>query len=477
MAVTRTLLPLTGAQRALHDAVGRFAPVPVGEVVGLFTLAAPVTDAALAAAIDRLVARHAALRWRLVETAAGPRLTEHSAVGPRLRSVRLSAGDRVAVDGVVGAEVRQRGDTTRAPMARFVSISGGETRLLAVRLDHRCADFPTLDLIARFLEAELGGTIPAPPVADDAAVQAARAAAEEAHARSASGAADRAFWARHLGGVRGPTDVSGLADGAERGVAASGWRRGEGALYRADPGVPAGRLRAAARTMGMTPCAFVFGLLARFVATRRGQTAAGAPVAGPVVLGATFDRRVGRAARGAFGYHMAALPVVVHGADDADPAAALRAAGQALHAVSAHARLAPSAVQATAGVDWHGPPFRLLFNYVRFERRFGLPAPQGWRALTGLYRPAAALPAGCLQAVMLTVEESADRVETLWQIDHDAMAPGSALALAAAFAAFVRDAVSERPGAAVGSSAAGQAPLATPSATARPDGMTETVEI
>lgn len=136
---------------------------------------------ALRAALDRIVARHDALRSTFVE-----------AGGELLQRVHASMPlDLVASDALFPAS-EQLFDLRTGPLIRFrfLSESAGQPPRLALAADHLCLDGQSLTMLIQEIATELQGKLPARP-SSSAAHLAGQAHIDLAGAR---GAAARQFW-------------------------------------------------------------------------------------------------------------------------------------------------------------------------------------------------------------------------------------------------------------------------------------------
>jgi hypothetical protein len=221
-------------------------------------------DDALAAAVDRVVARHAMLRSVFAPGDTGF-LVGPAPERPRLarQSWPIASGDTAAVAERLDAASRRRPDLWQGPLADFelVTLADGP-RLLLVHLDHYVADRYSVDIVLRDIrqayESVRGGREPAAP--SDAATFCDFSAWQWSLLESPAGDALRTFWAGYLAGAAPSVD---LAPGTP---VRSGYD-GESLLQPLT--VAQGRLvAAAARARRVTPFTYWLTCLTAVVAAR-----------------------------------------------------------------------------------------------------------------------------------------------------------------------------------------------------------------
>jgi len=154
--------PLSPGQRALwflHQMAPRSSAYNVAFAVRFLS---PVDEAALAAACQRLVDRHPALRTTFPETAVGP-VRRVAARAPVVFTVIDAAGFAAESERRLSALAAAPFDVERGPLARFVLVRGAAPALL-LAAHHLVVDLWSLVLLLEDLRLLAAGA-PAPAVA------------------------------------------------------------------------------------------------------------------------------------------------------------------------------------------------------------------------------------------------------------------------------------------------------------------------
>ncbi|GAA1459847.1 non-ribosomal peptide synthetase [Williamsia maris] len=239
-----------------------------------------------AAAIDAVVARHAALRARFATTSSGAlvqvveshsSIESHSPVHVEQVDLRSDADPAASADTWAVQALARPFDLDAAPPIRFalLSVSDTEHRLVQT-MHHALADGWSYPLMfADLLSAYRSGAASLPPVAVDLADHVAAV-----HRGDIDDA--RAVWTEALSGVDGPTSIAEhLPPSAMTTVAATGHRDVSTTLSEDATGA----LIAAARTRGVTVGAVVHAAWALVLGRMTGTDS--------VVFGSTVSGRAG----------------------------------------------------------------------------------------------------------------------------------------------------------------------------------------
>ncbi|WP_079178331.1 type I polyketide synthase [Streptomyces mangrovisoli] len=404
--------------------------------VGLaFGLAAPTTPEALGAAVDRLTARHAALRTAVVTGAEGGRLLRVDREPARSPLRCTTLGQHAALDPAdrLRALLEPPFDLTESPLWRFELLDAAERgQILLLGAHHAVSDLQSLLLVAGELDTELSGT----PL-DGTRTN------RDIHLLAAAQPAD--------GGPRAGADPEWREafQGSERLELTLARPRPDSRSYRAGSvtvTIPDGlmdRVAATASRLAVTPAAFCLGTLTVLLARARDRER--------FVLAVPVDTRIHADAYDAVGFFGVPVPFPARADADERVEDVLLRTDERLRRVVAKGAVFTDALAALAGQGLHraaAPLVEVYFNYVRAAGRLAalevLPAGTGWSDLDLMItmtpdagrirldhnldilddRSVTALAEDFLRLLDRTAEDPA----------HPVRAPRAALALAATFA-------------------------------------------
>jgi FkbH-like protein len=319
----------------------------VGLAVRLTT---PTTREALTGILDRLAARHAALRTAVVTGADG---------GPQLRvDRRLPAPPLRWTDGTdVDAAERLRllleppFDLATPPLWRFeLNDAGPRGQILVFGAHHAVSDLQSLLLVAAEIDAELSG------VALDGTVT--------------NRDVDLLIEAQQSAGHGPGDDWRAAFEGSERLDLTLARPRPETRSYRSGSvtvTVPDGlmeRVSAAASTLGVTPAAFCLGTLTVLLARKRERER--------FVLAVPVDTRIHADAPDAVGFFGVPVPFPAGAAADERVADVLVRTDERLRQILAKGAMFSDVLATLARQGLHranAPLVEVYFNYVRFSGR------------------------------------------------------------------------------------------------------------
>ncbi|MFG3351111.1 SDR family NAD(P)-dependent oxidoreductase [Streptomyces sp. NPDC048001] len=407
-------------------------------------LLAPVTREALAAALDRLAARHAALRTAVVAgggaeadgNAGNSRNGGNGGGGWRLRVDRAPGGPLLRWTGVRPGEEpadpagRLRAlleppfDLARPPLWRFELLDGGEQgQILVFGAHHAVSDLQSLLLVAAELDAELSGTV-LPGEVTNRDIELLIEAQQSGGAPDAGTRARDAAWREAFEGSGRLDLVPPDARPATRSYRA-------GSVSVPLPEGLMDRVSAAAGSLAVTPAAFCLGVLTVLLARRRNRER--------FVLAVPVDTRVHADAYEAVGFFGVPVPFPAQAGPAEAVADVLRRTDARLEQVlgKGTAFTDTLATLARQGLYRENAPLvEVYFNYVRsaargLSRMEVLPAGTGWSDLD----------------LMVTMTPDAGRV----RLDHnlDILDEGAVSALAGQFLELL-DEAARHPAAPVG---------------------------
>ncbi len=349
-------LPLSFGQRQLW-LLEQLAPgLPLYNLAAAVELAGSLDGAALAAAVHGVLARHAALRTRLVTEAGEPRQIEGEIAGeapprplPTVDLMALSPERREAEAAALReAEAARPFDLARGPLLRAALLRLAPRRhLLLLALHHVASDGWSVGILVRELAAlyvaYAAGTegrpaaLPALPVqyADYAVYQRRRLAGERL-------AELVAYWRGRLADPPPPLPLP--LDRPRPAVRA--WRGGR--RSRPLPAAPLAALSALAQAAGATPFMALLAVFAALLLRHAGET--------DVVVGAPIASRERPEVEGLIGYFVNTLALRLDLAGDPPFEELLARVRDAALAAFAHREL----------------PFELLVEELRPERDLAL---------------------------------------------------------------------------------------------------------
>ncbi|MEV7689810.1 SDR family NAD(P)-dependent oxidoreductase [Streptomyces bungoensis] len=369
-------------------------------------LTAPATRAALTGILDRLAARHAALRTAVVPGPDG---------GRQLRVDRRPPGPLLRWSEDTGADAAERlrllleppFDLAAGPLWRFeLADGGGRGRLLVFGAHHAVADLQSLLLVAAEIDTELSGTVlDGQPTNRDIDLLI------EAQKGDGGGPGD---------------DWRAAFEGSERLDLTLARPRPDTRSYRAGSvtlALPDGlteRVSAAASALSVTPAAFCLGTLTVLLARKRQRER--------FVLAVPVDTRVHADAHGAVGFFGVPVPFPAQAAAGERVAEVLARTDHRLRQVLAKGAMFSDVLATLARQGLHRPNAPLVevyFNYVRFAGRL---------------RNLEVLPAGAGHTdldLMVTMTPDAGTV----RLDHnlDILDAGTATALGEEFLQLLAD--------------------------------------
>ncbi|MEU6547769.1 SDR family NAD(P)-dependent oxidoreductase [Streptomyces sp. NPDC046859] len=249
---------------ATRDVVRLLRSAPPGmpeaaHAVGLAVrLTAPVTRATLTGVVDRLVARHAALRTAVTDPDGGGRVlrVRRDLAATPLRWTVVPDDTEPDAEGGLRALLEPPFDLATAPLWRFELLDGGERgQILVYGAHHAVSDLQSLLLVASEIDAELTTG----PLGDTLTN---REAHQLIEAQRADGPGGTDEWQETF---RGSARLD-LALSRPRPTTRT-YRAGSVTLPIPD-GLPA-RIAAAAGALAVTPAAFCLGVLTVLLARRR----------------------------------------------------------------------------------------------------------------------------------------------------------------------------------------------------------------
>ncbi|MPY34602.1 SDR family NAD(P)-dependent oxidoreductase, partial [Streptomyces adustus] len=334
-------------------------------------LTAPTTEQTLTGILDRLAARHAALRTAIVTAAEGGRLLRVDRE-PDRPLLRWTAADGTH-DGTHDAADRLRAlleppfDLTGTPLWRFELLDGGAAgQTLLFGAHHAVSDLQSLLLVAAEIDAELCGTVLDGTVTNrdiDLLVEAQRPGGEGIGAD----------WPQAFHG----SERLDLAHAAPRPPTRS-YRAGSVTLTLPDGLLQ--RVTAAASRLAVTPAAFCLGVLTVLLARKRRRER--------FVLAVPVDTRIHADAYDAVGFYgiPVPFPAEARAADTVEEV--LRRTDERLRRILAKGAVFSDVLPTLARQGLHRPDAPLVevyFNYVRSTGRLGrlevLPAGTGYSDL------------------------------------------------------------------------------------------------
>ncbi|MGX1971327.1 SDR family NAD(P)-dependent oxidoreductase [Streptomyces kronopolitis] len=319
--------------------------------VGLaLRLNSPVSKETLGGLLDRLAARHAALRTAIVTGADGTRQlrVDRATPAPLLRwteDPNPDAAERLRL------LMQQPFTLSEAPLWRFELIDGGiGGQVLVFGAHHVVSDLQSLLLVAAEIDAELSGTpLDATPTNRDIALL-----------------AD----AQRSGGDGSDDDWRAAFQGSERLDLALNRPRPRTRTFRSGSvtvTLPDGlmeRVSASASTLGVTPAAFCLGTLTVLLARKRERER--------FVLAVPVDTRIHADAEGAVGFFGIPVPFPAQAEATEEVADVLRRTDARLKRILAKGAMFSDVLATLARQGLQRPNAPLVecyFNYVRFSRR------------------------------------------------------------------------------------------------------------
>ncbi|MFG2793350.1 SDR family NAD(P)-dependent oxidoreductase [Streptomyces sp. NPDC048419] len=329
-------------------------------------LTAPTTRETLTAILDRLVARHAALRTAIVTGSEGgwQLLVDREAAEPLLRWT-TAEGEVDAADGLRRL-LEPAFDLAGAPLWRFELVDGGARgQILVFGAHHAVSDLQSLLLVAGEIDAELSGT----PLGDAVTN---RDIALLVEAQQSGPGAD-AEWREAFNG----SERLDLTLARPR-PATRSYRAGSVTVPLPDGLME--RVSAAASSLAITPAAFCLGTLTVLLARMRERER--------FVLAVPVDTRVHADAFDAVGFFGVPVPFPAEARADEAVGEVLRRTDRRLQQVLAKGAMFSDVLATLARQGLHRPNAPLVevyFNYVRSSRRLTrmevLPAGTGYSDL------------------------------------------------------------------------------------------------
>ncbi|MGW6258997.1 SDR family NAD(P)-dependent oxidoreductase [Streptomyces sp. NPDC055085] len=318
--------------------------------VGLaLRLGTPVTKEWLCDILDRLSARHAALRTAIVTGAGGTRQlrVDCKPSTPLLlwtKEPRPDATERLQL------LLEQPFDFTESPLWRFELVDGGsEGQVLVFGAHHVVSDLQSLLLVAAEIDAELSGTVlDATPTNRDIALL--------VDTQQGSGSASEDWQAEF--------------EGCERLDLAANRPRPHPRSYRCGSvtvPLPHGlmeRVSSSARRLAVTPAAFCLGTLTVLLARARERE--------KFVLAVPVDTRIHANAESAVGFFGIPVPFPAQAKATEKIADVLHRTDSRLERVLARGAMFSDVLATLARQGLHrtnGPLIEVYFNYVRFSRK------------------------------------------------------------------------------------------------------------
>ncbi|MFJ9107143.1 MupA/Atu3671 family FMN-dependent luciferase-like monooxygenase [Streptomyces sp. NPDC102283] len=347
--VPDTVAPATSAQRRLWLAARLLENPAAYNETGAVRLRGPLDVAALRAAVDGLVERHAGLRtvFRAEEAGVVQVVRNGLRIPLTVTDARGQDADR-AIGALLAEESGRSYDLAAGPLftPRLLRLAEDD-HVLVLGTHHIITDAHSAALIAGDLrELYTAARAGRPPVFE-------RPAGTTVEAPEPSGdAADLAWWREALGD-RPPVLV--LPTDRPRGRRVAG--RG-GAVARTVGRERADRLREWSGQQGVTLFATLCTAWQLVLRRRSGQDA--------FLLGTTFGRRPAATAD-TVGFHVALLPLPLSATDATPPPEAVRATGRALFAADEHSGVDLDALLAAVHPD-PGNPRPLVTVSVDLDR-------------------------------------------------------------------------------------------------------------
>ncbi|MFE9674246.1 SDR family NAD(P)-dependent oxidoreductase [Streptomyces sp. NPDC006259] len=334
----------------------------VGLAVRLTT---PVGRETLTAIVDRLAARHAALRTAVRTGTDGRRLHVTREVEPLLRWTPVpddpDAAERLRT------LLEPEFDLATAPLWRFELLDGGaQGQILVFGAHHAVSDLQSLLLVAGEIDAELSGT----PLGADPTNRDVHLLVE----------------AQQSGEGTATDDWREAFDGSERLDLTLSSPRPAQRSYRAGSvtvTLPDGlmdRVTAAASGLAVTPAAFCLGTLTVLLARKRQRER--------FVLAVPVDTRIHADAFDAVGFYGVPVPFPAEARTGEPVADVLRRTGSRMERLLARGAMFSDVLATLARQGLHragAPLVEVYFNYVRYGGRLGhldvLPAGTGYSDL------------------------------------------------------------------------------------------------
>ncbi|MET8244301.1 SDR family NAD(P)-dependent oxidoreductase, partial [Streptomyces sp. NPDC005202] len=329
-------------------------------------LTTPTTRETLTGILDRLVARHAALRTAIVTGSEGGRQlrVDREVAGPVLRWTtaegELDAADRLR------ELLEPPFDLGRAPLWRFELVDGGPRgQILVFGAHHAVSDLQSLLLVAGEIDAELSGT----PLVGAVTNRDVHLLVEAQQGGEGAGAE----WREHFhGSERLDLEL------ARPRPAARSYRAGSVTVT-----IPDGlmeRMSAAASRLAITPAAFCLGTLTVLLARKRERER--------FVLAVPVDTRIHADAYDAVGFFGVPVPFPAEARAGEPVAEVLRRTDGRLQRVLAKGATFSDVLATLARQGLHrenAPLVEVYFNYVRSSHRLTqlevLPAGTGYSDL------------------------------------------------------------------------------------------------
>ncbi|MFJ4923842.1 SDR family NAD(P)-dependent oxidoreductase [Streptomyces sp. NPDC088725] len=361
------LFPATRDVVRLLRTAQQGVPDPAHAIGLALRLPEPATRERLTGIVDRLAARHAALRTAVVTEDRALRV-DRELPGPLLRWTPARAADPEAeAADRLRALLEPRFDLTAPSLWRFELLDyGPDGQILVFGAHHVVSDLQSLLLVTGELDAELSGTrLPAEVTNRDAALL---LRSQEAGREPAD-----ADWSAAFDGVR-RLDLTLAAPRPER----RSYRAGSVTLS-----MPAGlmdRVTARASALAITPAAFCLGTLTVLLARRRERER--------FVLAVPVDTRIHVDAPGALGFFGVPVPfpAEAHPAERVEDV--LRRTDSRLEKVLEKGAMFSDTLAELAAQGLHranAPLVEVYFNYVRSAPPAGgvevLPAGTGYSDL------------------------------------------------------------------------------------------------
>lgn len=210
---TRRTIPASPGQQALWH-LHRLAPSSAAyTIAGAAHILSPVDARALARAVDRLVARHPALRTTLPVEESGPVQAVGDGTGVGLESVDATAWPQAELADRLAELLFRPFDLERGPLFRIglLDRGAGERPVLALSMHHAVGDLWSLAVLLRELGTAYGAAAegrdpaedlpPSPPAYGDWVLR------ERERFQGRDGDRLRTFWLERLGAGPGPLDL------------------------------------------------------------------------------------------------------------------------------------------------------------------------------------------------------------------------------------------------------------------------------
>ncbi|MDO0911616.1 SDR family NAD(P)-dependent oxidoreductase [Streptomyces sp. DT2A-34] len=332
-------------------------------------LTTPTTGDSLAEILDRLAARHAALRTAIVSGTGRERQlrVDREATGPLLR--------RTTVDGTVDAGERLRAlleppfDLTVSSLWRFELLDGGDAggQILVFGAHHAVSDLQSLLLVATEIDAELSGT-PLDDTVTNRDIDLLIEAQQTGDGLPDPGAAE--WRAAFDGSARLDLELSRPRPGTRSFRA--------GSVTLAIPDELMERVSERAIRLAITPAAFCLGTLTVLLARERQRDR--------FVLAVPVDTRIHADAYDAIGFFGVPVPFPAEAGGEDSVAEVLRRTDSRLDRVLTRGAMFSDVLPTLAAQGLHRPNAPLVevyFNFVRasgggrFDRLAMLPVGSG----------------------------------------------------------------------------------------------------